>query len=277
MHDAFADINGHRLRYRVRGEGPLAIFGHGLMGSIDSLGIDFGELDPLYERVRLLMYDARGHGQSEGPEAAEAYSWEALGLDMVSFAAEHAPGERAIFGGGSMGAATSLWVALERPELVRALVIVAPPPLGHAEMRGPTEHQALQLFDILSVMIQNFGFEKTVDLVATMPTSSPEEAESRRQMLLAQNPRTLMHVLRGVVQSPFHDPEEYRRIAVPTLIIAHEGDGLHPVRAARLLHEAVPGSRLKVAPSSSYWSTHRSEFVEEVMGFLDFVESQGSQ
>jgi len=271
MPDTFAHINGHRLRYRLQGEGPLAIFGHGLMGSIDALGLDFGELDPLYERVRLLMYDARGHGQSEGPETPDDYTWEALGRDMAAFAAHHAPGERAIFGGGSMGAATSLWVALERPELVRALVIVAPPPLGHAEMRGPAEHQALQLFDVLSAAIQNFGFEKTVELAAMLPGGTPEETEARRQLLLAQNPRTLLHVLRGVVTSPFHDPEAYRRIAVPTLIVAHEGDGLHPVRAARLLHEAVPGSRLRVAPSSAYWSTHRSEFVDEVLDFLDRV------
>ena len=271
MDDAFAEINGHRLRYRVRGEGPLAVFGHGLMGSMDALGIDFGELDALDERIRLLMYDARGHGQSEGPETPEGYSWEARGRDMAAFAAEHAPGERAIFGGGSMGAATSLWVALERPELVRALVIVAPPPLGHPHMRGPEEHQALQLFDVLSAAIENFGFEKTVELAAMMPAASPAEVDTRRQWLTAQNPRTLRHVLRGVVASPYHDPEEYRRIAVPALIVAHEGDALHPVRAAQLLHERVPGSRLRVAPSSAWWGEHRTDFVQEVAEFLDAV------
>ena len=60
----FATINGHRLCYRVEGDGPLAIFGHGLMGSMEQVEENLSVLDQLLARVRLLVYDARGHGQS---------------------------------------------------------------------------------------------------------------------------------------------------------------------------------------------------------------------
>ena len=62
--DQFAEINTHRLRYRMAGEGPLVVFAHGLMGNIEQVlpaGLDLGDV---HSRVRLLTYDARGHGQS---------------------------------------------------------------------------------------------------------------------------------------------------------------------------------------------------------------------
>lgn len=265
---AHAQINGHRLRYRVRGEGPLAVFGHGLLGSIEQLDDHVSAHDALEARLRLLFYDARGHGQSEGPPEPAHYTWATLGEDMAAFAA-HAGEPRAIFGGGSMGAATALWVALERPELVRALVLVMPPPLGHAHMRGDDEHRALQGLEVIAAAVQNFGLEQTIALARQLPAASEAEAEERVRWLEGQNPLALRCAVRGLLQSPFHDPEAYRAIRVPTLVIAHEGDGLHPVRAARLVAANVPGARLAVAPDPAYWRAHPDEFAAEVLAFLD--------
>ncbi len=82
----------------------------------------------------------------------------------------------------------------------------------------------------------------------------------------------MLYAIRGLIQAPVHDPEEYRRVTAPTLILAHDGDGLHPARAARLLHERIAGSRLRIAPDPSYWRTHQGEFLGEVGEFL--VSSQ---
>lgn len=274
MTTGFAPINGYPLRYNLEGEGPLAIFGHGLMGSIEQVTPAGRQLDALLKRVRLLTYDARGHGQSGGPEDAAEYGWENMGRDMsalIDFAGE----QRAIFGGASMGAATALWVALEQPEKVKALVILMPPPLGHEPMREPAEKQEIAVLDLISAAVQNFGIEKTVEIARNFPgfASSPEEADERARWLLSQNPLTLLYAIRGLVASPFHDPEEYRRISVPTIVIAHEGDGLHPSRAARLLAEMVPGATLKIAPEPDYWQRHPAEFLEEMAAFLDTIES----
>ncbi len=271
-HETFATINGHRLRYRVRGEGPLAIFGHGLMGTIEQIDENLAALDQLYARVRLLVYDARGHGASEGPDDAAAYTWETLGRDMAGFI-DHAGDERALIGGASMGAATALWVALEQPERVRGLVLVMPPPLGDESIRRDAEKQALRVLDMLSAAIQNFGLEKTVEIARSFPgfAATPEEADERARWMLRQNPRALAFAIRGLLQSPFHDPEEYRRITVPTLVLAHEGDGLHPARAAQLLGDTIPDVRVRIAPSADYWRTHPEDFVAEVSAFFDRV------
>jgi len=270
MTTEFATINGHSLRYQLEGEGPLAVFGHGLMGSIEQVTPPGRELDAVLQRVRLLTYDARGHGQSGGPADSAEYTWEHMGRDMSAMI-DLAGEEQAIIGGASMGAATALWVALEQPEKVKALVILMPPPLGHEPMREAAEKQAIAVLDLISAAVRNFGIEKTVEIARNFPgfAANPEDADERARWLLSQNPLTLMHAIRGLVASPFHDPEEYRRINVPTIVIAHEGDGLHPTRAARLLAEMIPECRLKIAPQPDYWQQHPGEFLDEMRGFLD--------
>ncbi|MCC7362823.1 MAG: alpha/beta fold hydrolase [Dehalococcoidia bacterium] len=273
MPTGFAHVNGYRLRYRIEGDGPLAVFGHGLMGSIEQIDDNHSGLDALHERVRLLVYDARGHGQSDGPADPAGYTWETLGQDMAALAAPHHDGA-AVFGGGSMGAATALWVALERPELVRGLVLVMPPPLGHGPMRGEGEQRAIMVLDMLAAAVENYGLAKTVELARTFPgfAATPEEADERARWMLTQNPLALAHGIRGLLQAPFHDPDCYRAIRVPTLVIAYEGDGLHPVRAAQLLGANIPDCRVEIADQPGYWREHPDEFLALVTGFLDRVQ-----
>lgn len=273
MTDSTAEINGFRLRYRMSGDGPLALFGHGLLGSIEQIEDQApGLLARLHEDVRLLVYDARGHGLSTGPEDPTSYTWETLGQDMCALV-EHAGERSAILGGASMGAASALWVGVEQPEAVRALVLMLPPPLGFPAMRGPDEHQALAVLDMLAAAVQNFGLEKTAELAQSFPgfAPTPEEAEMRARWLRAQNPLALTHAIRGLIQAPIHDPERYREIQAPMLVLAHEGDGLHPVRAAQLLAEKVPHARLAVAPSPGWWWSHPEELMSELRGFMTAI------
>ncbi|MGE5596335.1 MAG: alpha/beta fold hydrolase [Hyphomicrobiales bacterium] len=270
MTTGFAEINGFRQRYRIRGEGPLAVFGHGLLGSIEQVDDNHGQLAELEERVRLLLYDARGHGQSEGPREAAGYTWEALGRDMSALI-DWAGADQAIVGGGSMGAATALWVAIEQPEKVRGLVLVMPPPLGHKPMRAEGEHQAIMVLDMLAAAVENYGLETTVQLAKQIPgfAASPEDSEERARWLLSQNPLALTYAIRGLLESPYHDPECYRAIRVPTLVLCHEGDGLHPARAGRLLAEKIPDCELVIAGDPGYWRTHPREFLTHITRYLD--------
>ena len=66
-----------------------------------------------------------------------------------------------------------------------------------------------------------------------------------------------------------HSLDEYARITAPTIVVAHEGDPLHPVRAARLLAERIPHSELIVAPEPGYWVDHPEAFLEKMLGWLE--------
>jgi len=268
--DRFVRINGYRLRYRLRGRGPLVVFGHGLLGTMEQVDEHAPGIDDLLERARLLTFDARGHGASEGPADPGEYTWETLGRDMGALAA-HAGDERAVFGGGSMGAASALWVAIEQPERVRGLILVMPPPLGHPEMRGPGEHKALAFLEMLGTAVEQLGVERTVELARQMPgfAGTEEQADRHASWLLAQSPLALTHAIRGLLRSPYHDPEDYRRITAPALVIAHAGDDLHPVRSAELLAERLRDCRLVVGPHPGYWRENREGFRRAIMEFMN--------
>jgi pimeloyl-ACP methyl ester carboxylesterase len=69
--------DGYRIAYRVGGQGPPLVLLPGL--GMDSRGWqDFGYVELLAPRHRLLMVDPLGHGSSDRPDHSEAYGLEAL-------------------------------------------------------------------------------------------------------------------------------------------------------------------------------------------------------
>ena len=68
----YADNNGVRIHYHVEGEGTPLVLQHGLTSSI-MRWYSFGFVDALKNDYRLLIIDARGHGDSDKIYGAEAY------------------------------------------------------------------------------------------------------------------------------------------------------------------------------------------------------------
>ena len=63
----FVEINGNKLNVEVMGpeDAPLVIVHHGAPG-LGSLAEPRGSFGPLADTYRVLVFDARGSGQSEG-------------------------------------------------------------------------------------------------------------------------------------------------------------------------------------------------------------------
>ena len=268
--DQFTEIDGFELRYRLYGsdDAPLAVIGHGIFASLDQYADRSEALDILAERFRVLLYDARGHGESEGPEDPDGYSWQKLGEDMLALAA-FAGEERPILGGASMSANAALWCALERPEAVRALVLIAPPPLGPRELREESETQALQMLATLATAVESFGLSGTADMAATMPAFTAAAGPQGTEILRSQNPRTIVPIIRGLHEHTPRDPSEYAAVQVPVAVFAHPDDALHPLRSANLLAEHIPDCRLHVGPERDFWQNHPEELAREIIAFLD--------
>ena len=270
--DQFVEIDGFELRYRLYGseDAPLAVIGHGIFASLDQYVERPEALDVLAGRYRVLLYDARGHGESEGPEDPDGYSWGKLGEEMLALAA-HAGEERPVLGGASMSASAALWCALERPEAVRALVLIAPPPLGPREQRGEAETQALQMLATLAGAVESFGLSGTADMAANMPAFAAAAGPRGTEILRSQNPRTIVPIIRGLHEHTPREPGEYAAIEVPVAVFAHPDDALHPVRSANLLAEHLSDCRLHLGPERDYWQNHPEELAREIIAFLDEV------
>jgi pimeloyl-ACP methyl ester carboxylesterase len=91
-------------------------------------------LSPLGARLRILAPDLRGHGATTLPTARAGWpGWSGFRDDLLALLEAETAGP-VVLAGHSMGATTSLLAAGERPEQVRALVLVEPvlfPAGGH--------------------------------------------------------------------------------------------------------------------------------------------------
>jgi pimeloyl-ACP methyl ester carboxylesterase len=104
------------------GSGPLAHFSH-------ATGLCAGTYTPLVERLtpdlRVVGMDDRGHGGTQAPANPQKLkNWNIFVDDLERFLENL--GEPVIAMGHSRGATVSLLLAIKRPELIRALVLIDP-------------------------------------------------------------------------------------------------------------------------------------------------------
>ncbi len=264
-----ATINGIDIHYEVSGEGPAVLFLHGLMGSI-ARSRKMGEgIEGLASRgFRLIAYDARGHGESGYTENEAGYTWASHAHDMLGLL-DHLELERAIVGGGSMGAGASIELALAHPERVEKLLLIAPPPLAD------TIGTAQQVFGGLASLIETVGVEQAATIVMGLePFASLKESDPKRYALMDWWFRDLSAertpaIVRGLLNGPALPEARFTEITAPTLIVAHPDDPIHPTATAEKLHASIAGSQLVMAPDMNYFRERPAELVEGVVSFLE--------
>ena len=112
--------NGVNLYYEVHGSGPTLLLSHGFSATS---GMWEGQIAALSAKHRLVLWDMRGHGQSDYPDDPAAYSEAETVADMAAILdAVGAP--TAIIGGLSLGGYMSLAFYARHPERATALLII---------------------------------------------------------------------------------------------------------------------------------------------------------
>jgi pimeloyl-ACP methyl ester carboxylesterase len=92
--------------------------------------------EALADRARMIAYDRRGWGRSPAPEPYTRTTIHEQATD-ASLALDRAEATGAIVCGAGLGGVTALALALQRPELVSAAVVIEPPLLAFVD--GATE------------------------------------------------------------------------------------------------------------------------------------------
>ena len=116
----YLDRGSVKLYYETHGEGPALLLTHGYSASSEMWA---GQIAPLAKSFKLILWDMRGHGRSDYPEDATAYSEAATVADMAALL-DVAGAEQAIIGGLSLGGYMSLAFHLAHPARTRALLII---------------------------------------------------------------------------------------------------------------------------------------------------------
>ncbi|CAN5541123.1 alpha/beta fold hydrolase [soil metagenome] len=255
--------NGRQISYRSYGSGerPIVLI-HGLLLNKHM----FDRLGPaLAERGnRVITIDLLGHGDSDRPPEMVNYSMRFFGEQVVGLL-DHLEIEKAVIGGTSLGANTSLTVARDAPERVKAMMIEMPV-LDNALL-------AVSAFFTPILLALRFGAPLLVGLAAL--TSRIPRTNPMIDLALdtvRQRPEPSAAVLEGLflgAAAPHHD--ERVRMTTPTLVIGHRADPIHPFSDSGMLAGELPNARLIEATSILEWRVSPGRLDDELSGFLDDV------
>ena len=192
---------------------------------------------------RVIAYDARAHGQSDGAADPQDYSYDRLAADLLAVLDEREIG-RAVLAGASMGAHTLAAFALEHPERVAGLVIMTP---AYSPERDP----GLERWDRLADGLRNGGVDGFVEAYGTPDV--PEKWHETVSRVLHQRLSAHAHLdaLADAIQAvprsrPFEAWSDLAAIEAPTIVVASrdEVDPEHPFAVGERYVEAIEGARL---------------------------------
>jgi pimeloyl-ACP methyl ester carboxylesterase len=240
------------LRGEAAGEGLPIVLCHGLTATRRSVVHGSRVLERAGHT--LVVYDARGHGESDPAPAGKSYDYPSLVADLEAVIDSQAGEGPVIVGGHSMGAHTAIGYALRNPERVAGLVAIGPSYLE------PAGEASLEYWDGLAEALEQEGVEGFVAYIDRYQAADPAWRDSvlrftRERMLRHRHLEAVAQALREVSRSrPFESLEDLERIEVPTLVVAsHDAaDPGHPYAAAAAYAKRLPHAELiSEAPGQS--------------------------
>lgn len=120
----FIETNGIKMHIADQGKGPLVVLCHGFPELWHSWHHQLPALAGAGYRV--VAPDQRGYGQTEAPEAIEAYGLAQLTADIVGLV-QALGEEQAVIVGHDWGALVAWHCALLRPDIFRAVALLSVP------------------------------------------------------------------------------------------------------------------------------------------------------
>ena len=135
----FVDIGGDRIHYVEQGSGPAIVIVHGLAGQL--LNFAYLPMQELARSHRVILIDRPGAGYStRGAQSSAAIFSQAA---TVAGFIDALKLDKPMLVGHSLGGALALAVALNHPQSVSRLALIAP--LTHAETDPPTAFRGLAI------------------------------------------------------------------------------------------------------------------------------------
>lgn len=237
------NVNGINLYYEVSGSGPSVVLCHGYTGSHQDWMF---QVPVLAQKYQVVTVDHRGHGTSDAPSSADAYSIPTLGDDLYGLF-NYLDIAKCCLVGHSMGGFVALRLALDQPHVVSSLVLVDTAS-GPVNIPGYADRRA-KLLEIA----QTDGMEAVFEYDARHNPLSLKRFE-RYPGLLSRAKRRMLempvdgYVYAGQALSERQDlTGRLKEISVPTLVMVGEEDfPFH--QPSRTLVEGIPNAQLRVVP-----------------------------
>ncbi len=248
----YADVNGVSLYFETYGNqagSPLVLLHGGLM----TIDLSFKTLIPgLSERHLVIGVEAQGHGRTADidREITPANS----AADVVGLL-DHLGIDRAHVLGHSMGAATTLELAVRHPARVRSVVPIS------ASVRPDGMHS-------------DFSSPERMAVSTRMPTQADFVAMTEAYERLSPHPEKFTEFMQAMSASAADlqgwTDDELAAISAPVLIVQGDHDFVTNAHAA-LMAELIPGAKLAILPGTTHMAaTARPAYLLPILAdFLD--------
>jgi pimeloyl-ACP methyl ester carboxylesterase len=246
------DRDGVKLYYEVHGSGPPLLLTHGYSSTS---AMWQGQIEALSRNHTLLLWDMRGHGQSDYPDDPSAYS-EALTVADMAALLDEVGADSAIIGGLSLGGYMSLAFYRAHPQRVRALLIIdTGPGFKKDDARDAWNKRAHETGD---------RFER--EGLAVLQSLSRE-----RSSVSHRDASGLARAARGMlVQRDARVIETLPDIKVPSLVVVGADDTPF-LAASDYMAAKIPGAKKVVVPAAGHAVNidQPQAFIDAVLPFLD--------
>lgn len=243
-------LNGTRYAFIDEGEGPLLVFGHGLLASREMFR---AQIDALSDRYRVISLDWPGHGESDWPRAGGWTFWD-LAEDSAALVRQLGE-EQAVFAGLSQGGFAFMRLALKRPQVVRGLILMdtsaKPEP---AENQEPYRHLA-EILRHGSDQERRGAAEIAATILYGEPwrQANPEQLEHEIEIMLA-HPREGLYAAAHAVFDRDDISDRIGEITAPTLVMCGELDTATVPDRSEQIAAAIPNSELVMIPAAGHHS-----------------------
>jgi pimeloyl-ACP methyl ester carboxylesterase len=255
------ESDGQRLYYEIHGSGTdVVVYLHGLL-------LDANINRDIARRMaaagyRVVLLDLPGHGGSDKPAHATLHRFDRYARHVINLL-DHLGVDQAVVGGVSLGADVTLQVGILAPKRVKAL-IVEMPVLENAAVTAAVIFAPL----LALVSLGRPLFNVTRKLFERIPRKDRGIPDAILN-ILSNDPKTMAAVLHGILVGPIApDVLERSEIRVPTLIIAHNYDLIHPHSDARNLARQLKDARLIYARSILELRLRPERLMPQIIEFL---------
>ena len=249
------DANGISTRVLIAGEGEDVIFMHGTSGHLEAFSRNI--VAHAQAGFRCHAIDALGHGYTDKPDfnyEIPLYAKHVIDhMDAQGIGKAHLAGE-------SLGGWTSGWIAINRPERVQSLQLIAAGgtkanPEIMARIKKSTTKAVLgddigltrkrlellmynhekdisdELVDVRHAIYHHPDFQKNVHNLLCL-----QEMEIRQRNLLSE--------------------DDLAKISAPTLVVWGTDNPFGDVPEATRMHEVIAGSKLELFEECGHWPQH---------------------
>ncbi|MBV7334081.1 alpha/beta hydrolase [Chloroflexi bacterium TSY] len=270
----FAEINGTKFHYDLRGSGPTIVLIH---SGVSDLRFWDAQADVFAERYQVLRYDLRGSGQTPGLAGGTSAH------DDLRALLDHLNIDEVVVVGCSVGGGAAIDFSLNNPARVRALISVAAAVGGYEPDKIDEDALAERkaIGEAVEKAYEAGDLEKAATLYARVwmdgPKRSPEQVDPAIRTKAVQ-------MLVTMFELPEDEDEEYlelepnsasrlSEIGIPTLVIIGDYDVARLIFHADFISENIPNAEKVIMHGVAHYPNMEKpeEFNKIVLDFLDFT------